>query len=204
MRQPGPALLTAALLLTACRTTPAPASPPGIFRFEPKAEETRVGPVGTGLFRCELYVYAWSAKLGRCRVQVNHCSLERAGSTQVVCLSLADERTLACGARADACGQQIECVCPRGAAAPVPDAPGMVHLTPTGLGQTVRGAKCTARVVEPPGKGPPPAPCVLSVEERGVEGEPVKRTQMLSCGVRSTVCGRPVRCDCPGAPKSTE
>ena len=173
----------------------------GTFRFTPKNEATNVGPVGTGLARCGLYVYAWSPGDKQCKVQVNHCEAVRAGSDEVRCLSLADERAVSCGARADACGQQIgNCVCPAGDAEKVQDAPGTVHVTPTAIGQKFESTdqKCQAKVTTLGVDGPPPAPCILGIHE--CPGKPdacIDRTEMLSCGLRSEICSRPVKCDCP-------
>jgi hypothetical protein len=178
----------------------APHLVPGTFRFTPKNESTNVGPVGTGLARCGLYVYEWAPSEKQCKVQVNHCEAVREGSEEVRCLSLADERTLSCGGRADACGQQIECVCPTGDAEKVQDAPGTVHVTPTAIGQSFESndRKCQAKVTTLGAEGPPPAPCILGIHEcPGPAGACLDRTQMLSCGIRSEVCGHPVKCDCP-------
>lgn len=184
------------VLVLACRH---PSGPPPVFHFTPHTEDFRAGPVGTGLNRCELYVYPW-ANNGRCVVQLNHCALEREGSQRVLCLSLADERTVSCGETIDACGQRAQCDCPPGAAPPVPEPPGMMHLSPTRLGEVVRGtqAGCEARTTQLPGvNGPPPSPCILAVRECDAAGACGERTVMLSCSVRDQVCGRPVRCDCP-------
>jgi hypothetical protein len=180
---------------------PAHAAPPPTFHFTPHAEDWRTGPVGTGLSRCELYVYAWD-NAGHCRVQLNHCALEEEGSSEVVCMSLADERTIPCGGTTNACGQLAQCDCPTGAPPIEPEAPGTFHFLSGDRSRTFQSAdyRCTAMATGLPGggEGPPPAPCIISLRECPPAGPPcVERIQMLSCGIRSDLCGRPVRCDCP-------
>ncbi len=188
--------------MTACRPQPAPVTPTSqreVFAVVPKAESTTVGPVGSGTARCSLFVYPWATD-GHCKVQVNHCGLDSA-TGKVVCLSLMDERRFACGAHSDVCGQRVRCSCPVGAAEPVPDAPGMVVLCPTRLGQELRSedGRCQGRTSTLPGgaQGPPPAPCIVALKECDAAGKCNERTEMLSCGVRSELCSRPVRCECP-------
>jgi hypothetical protein len=168
----------------------------GVFHITPRTELTHQGPVGTGNARCGLAVYAWEHQR-HCTVQVNHCTAgESFGSVR--CLSLADERTVACGATFDACGQTVQCDCPQGDASPVTDQPGTVHVTRTTGTVTSSDGTCVARanVPEWARNGPAPAPCILEVQTR--EGSTWNTTtQMLSCGVRTFVCAHPVVCDCP-------
>lgn len=161
----------------------------------PHDEMTTVGPLGTGLARCAVMLYAWDGT--SCRFQLNHCQATSEHDETVSCLSLADERTVACGATADACGQTVRCVCPEGPAPTVVDAPGTWHVRPDEVGAHVESASCRATVTTIAG-GPPPAPCIFDVHETdSAGGAPIDRQEMLSCGVRSELCGRPVRCDCP-------
>lgn len=184
------------LLFGCSRCAGPPPLAPGVYRFTPKAEDDEVGPVGTGSARCGLYVYAW-ANDGHCKLQLNHCSLASPTSSDVVCMSLADERTIPCGGTDTACGQTIECVCPPGAtAAPVPLAAGTVHLTNAGAGPRISHGACDAHPTTIPG-GPPPAPCIVAIHECDLLGGCNDRELMFSCGARDTVCDTPVVCDCP-------
>lgn len=202
-------LLSLALLALGCGSTdtpPAMPPPPVVFRFTPHAEDWRTGPVGSGNNRCELYVYAWEPP-GPCRVQVNHCQLDDDGQT--LCMSLADERSIACGAQENVCGQVAQCDCPTGAPPPFPEAPGTIHLVSGDRSTTIRSpdGRCTAHTSGLPGnadqQGPPPRPCILSLRECDAAGACTERIQMFSCGVRGEICGRPIRCDCP-SPRSGE
>jgi hypothetical protein len=159
-----------------------------------------VGPVGSARQRCNLYVYPWQND-GHCKFQLNHCVLEQ--NDTLACIALADEHSLACAEHYDACGQDVQCVCPAdGKAAPVPDEPGTIHVTATSIGQTVRGSShnCEARVSRLPGdaEGPSPAPCIFSIHDCS-HGRCIDRFEMLSCPLRATICERPVKCDCPPA-----
>lgn len=187
-----PAAPALALVIVACGS-PAPPSPPPEVALVPHDELTHVGPVGTGANRCDVALYAWDGR--SCRFQLSHCAL---AGDRVVCASLADERTVACGATADACGQAVRCTCPEGAAPHVIDAPGTWHVRPTDRGATTTSGGCTATVTRIEG-GAEPAPCIFDVRECDPAGRCVDRRQMMSCGVRSEICGRPMRCDCEGA-----
>ena len=188
-----------------CGSAPATPPEPGEIALTPHREDSRVSPVGTGSARCEVYLYAWAGE--GCRFQLNHCAIEHEGSDSVVCLSLADERSLGCGATADACGQTVRCACPEGPAPVEPEDPATWHVRPTERGARTASAdgRCTATVTEIPG-GPPPAPCIFDVHECDASGACLDRQHMASCGVRTTLCDRPLRCDCEGpvGPESEE
>jgi hypothetical protein len=178
----------------------------GVFHFSPRQEDSRQGPVGVGSARCELYVYAWQQN-NACRLQLNHCGVDGNNESNIVCLSLADERTVACGQQIDACGQQVQCDCPTGEALAVPEAPNTVHLTPQQRDVALRSAneQCQAVSGLPSwaANAPPPPPCFFSIREctRGTASDIgcIERNEMLSCGVRATICDTPVKCECPDA-----
>lgn len=200
--------------LAACRRPPvAPdaaspvahnAAPPrarGPREITPHTELVPFGPYGTGANACTAMLYAWDPARPRCVLQLNHCHVN--GDGQTLCLSLADERTVACGADFDACGERVTCRCPAGPAPSVPDPPGMVALHPTPDGtrwtSTVGGVRCEARSSEIPGArdaGLTPL-CVVAIRECSVGEACNDRTEMLSCGARGETCGRPTRCLCP-------
>jgi hypothetical protein len=179
---------------------PSHPAPLPTFHFTPHAEDWSTGPVGTGLQRCQLYVYAW-ANAGECRLQLNHCSLVEEGSTELVCTSTADERRMPCGGTTNACGQTAQCDCPTGPAPIVPEAPGTFHFLSGDRSRSFQSGdhRCTAAASALPGggEGPAPAPCIISLRECPESGPPcLERVLMVSCGARSEACGRPIRCDC--------
>lgn len=168
----------------------------------PRTEMVARGPFGVGSAACTAMLYAWDPSVGHCRLQLNHCN-RNGPNGQVVCLSLADERDVPCDGSFDACGERVVCRCPRGAAEPVPDPPGVVVIRPTPdgthwQGVDPTGSRCEARASEIPGtrdSGLEPL-CVVAIRECGADASCIERTQMEGCGVRSEICGRPVRCEC--------
>ncbi len=204
----------AVFILAACRRAPSPPTPAspvahdvapprshGPREITPHRELIPFGPYGTGANACTAMLYEWDPAHPRCTLQLNHCTVNERGET--LCLSLADERTVACGADFDACGERVTCRCPTGAAPTVPDPPGMVALHPTPDGtrwsSNEGGVRCEARSSEIPGTrdaGLSPL-CVVAIRECSAGDVCNDRVQMLSCGVRAPVCGRPTRCLCP-------
>ncbi len=192
-------------LLCGCPRTPSPpgaATPPGAPRprgpraVTPHNELTAYGPYGTGNNACQVMLYAWDAAHPGCRYQLNHCTAA-AGGDPPVCLSLADERAVACGAEGDACGVSVRCVCPEGAALVVHDPPDVVRIAPSADGARWTGPDgCTAHVARLAGRADAgDDPCEVSVHDC-TGGDCHDRWVTVSCGGRSEVCGRPVRCDC--------
>ena len=192
-----------AVVLASCRpgrprNEPAPRGPSTIT---PRAEGFSFGPYGIDGAECAAYVYTWDPARPSCRLQLNHCGRDRR-TNEVVCLSLADERTVACGGSFDACGQRVSCACPTGAPEAVPEVPGTVAIRPppaqdrwTGESS---GMRCEASLSEIPGtrdSGLPPL-CVVAIHECPPGEACIDRTEMLSCRGRGTICGRPVRCEC--------
>lgn len=179
-------------------TTPQRAAP----EITPRTELLPHGPFGVGNAACMAMLYAWDPSVGHCRLQLNHCNRTEPGGL-VACLSLADERDVPCDGSFDACGERVVCRCPRGAPEPVPDPPGVVVLHPPPdethwQGVDSSGARCEARASEIPGtrdSGLPPL-CVVAIRECDSDASCIERTQMEGCGVRSEICGRPVRCEC--------
>jgi hypothetical protein len=162
----------------------------------PHNEMISLGPYGPGTSACTVMLYPWDPQHPGCRYQLNHCAQdERTGA--VTCLSLADERSVACGASGDACGSSVRCECPSGDAPIVRDPPDVVVIAPSADGGTwTNGARCSARVARLAGTGDrPDEPCEIAVrdcDDRACDD----RWVTVSCGMRAEVCGRPVRCEC--------
>jgi hypothetical protein len=176
------------------RPTIAP-RPRGPASITPHNEMVPFGPYGTGSAECTVMLYQWDPQHPGCKYQLNHCARdERSG--QVSCLSVADERTVACGFTGDACGASVRCDCPTGSAPLVPDPPGTVVIAPAADGGAwTSGPQCSARVARLAGSGAPDEPCEVSVHDcEG--GECHDRWVTVSCGGRTSVCDRPVRCEC--------
>jgi hypothetical protein len=115
------------------------------------------------------------------------------------CMSLADTRRVACGKSDAICGEEVACACPAGAAKPVDEAPGTITLHPKGKGKTWSAPRCRAVEVDAlPNIGAPPFPACLVLVHDCDEGQTCpERSETLSCGVRSEICGKPVSCPCP-------
>ena len=194
------------LLLVGCPRTPSPPpaasapasspSPRGPGVVTPHDEMTSYGPYGSDGNACQVMLYAWDPVHPGCKYQLNHCSAG-AGGGPPVCLALADERTVACGATGDACGATVRCECPAGGAPAVPDPPNVAVIAPSADGLRWAGAGCcSARVARLAGRADAGNdPCEVLVREcEG--GDCRERWVTVSCGGRSEACGRPVRCDC--------
>jgi hypothetical protein len=152
--------------------------------------------VGRGKERCSLFLYPWDAAAPGCRVSVTHC--EEVG-VELQCVSLADERQIACDGKENICGAGVACACPKGPARPVEDPPGTVQLRAGGKGAAWKSPGCRADEVDELLRiGKPPFPACLMVIHDCDEGQACdERTYTLSCGIRSDVCGRRVHCACP-------
>lgn len=198
------ALVFALFFLSACSPstpTSAPgsdgATEPAGATVEPRTESLQnAATVGKGKERCSLFVYPWDPAAPGCQISVTHC--EEKGQ-ELQCMSLADVRRVACGAKEGICGEDVTCACPKGPARPVDDAPGTVKLRPGGKGTAWKSPGCRAEEVdELPRVGKPPVPaCLMRIHECD-EGQTCdEQTYTLWCGIRSDVCGRPVHCACP-------
>lgn len=163
----------------------------------PHNEMVSLGPYGADNNECGIMLYAWEPSSPRCRYQLNHCGRDPQSGV-VSCLSLADERTVACGAQGDACGQSVRCDCPTGAAPVVQDPPNTVVIAPSADGGAwTSGAACSARVARLAGSGDASdEPCEISIHDCESPNQCVDRWETVSCNGRATVCGRSVRCEC--------
>lgn len=170
--------------------------PRGPFSVTPRTEDIRVErSAGAGAQVCQIYLYEWNAAAPGCVMSITHCNREGA------CLACADERRVACGAKVDLCGEEVQCACPVGAPEPVPDPPGVVVLSPDGSGVAFSApgeeARCRATPTTLAGAPTEDAPCMVAIHECEGPAQCVDRMEMLSCRVRGEICGRPVVCRCP-------